>query len=191
MQRFNIVSSSHRSVRAMVPSLASIGLLFMSSHADAALVGSWEIGSGANESTVQIQFGNGNSYLYGVRYDGVETGQGLFERIAAAQPGFFSFEVIGFSFGDALFAIAIGADSNSGFGNPPAYLDYWHYWTRGDATGAWTESFVGFGDRTVSDGSWDGWVFDSADAPLQVPAPAAFAVLGITCGVRARRRVAR
>ena len=75
--------------------------------ANADLVGSWTVGAGANESTVPIQFGNGNTYLYGVRYDGVETGQGLFEIIAAAQPGNFSFEVISFSFGDALCVITI------------------------------------------------------------------------------------
>ncbi len=162
--------------------------LFASAPAAAALVGSWTVGSGANSSFVQIEFGNGNAYLYDVRYDGAQTGRGLFDTIAAAQPGFFAFEVITFSFGDALFGISIGGDTNSGFGNPPLYLDYWHYWTRGAVADTWAESFIGFGDRTVSDGSWDGWVFNSATAPAAIPAPGAIALLAIGGLVSRRRR---
>jgi hypothetical protein len=183
-QALSVVAIGPASTLALVTLLGT-------QHAHANLVGSWTVGTGAHESTVQIQFGNGNTYLYGVRYDGVETGQGLFEIIAAAQPGNFSFEVISFSFGDALFGITIGADSASGFGNPPAYLDYWHYWTRSDAASVWDESFIGFGDRTVANGSWDGWVFDSASAPNAVPAPAAFALLAGACMARGTRRRVR
>ena len=157
--------------------------------ADAGLVGSYTVGSGASASFVQIEFGNTNAYLYEVRYDGTQTGQDLFEIIAAAQPGYFAYEVVSFSFGDALFGITVGSDANSGFGNPPAYLDYWHYWTR-DGGGAWTESFVGFGDRVVSNGSWDGWVFNSAGAPAPIPAPGALALLALSgawTGTRRRR----
>ena len=104
--------------------------------------------------------------------------------IAAQKPSYF--EVISFSFGDALFGISIGADADEGFGTPPDYLDYWHYWTR-EGAGQWSESFIGFGDRVVSDGSWDGWVFDSSAAPASVPAPGAVALLAFVLP-RARRR---
>lgn len=181
------VSALLSPTNALAVALAAVPALTCSHEASAALIGSWTIGEGASTSTVQIQFANGNTYLYDIRYDGALTGQDLFERIAAAQPGYFAYEVTSFSFGDALFGIAIGSDANSGFGNPPAYLDYWHYWTRSAGTDAWTESFVGFGDRTVGDGSWDGWVFDSSDAPGAVPAPGALAML-LLAGAKAGRR---
>jgi hypothetical protein len=151
------------------------------------LVGSYSVGSGASASFVQFEFANTNAYLYEVRYDGALFGDDLFAIIASAQPGFFSYQVQSFSFGDALFGVSIGADSNEGFGTPPAYLDYWHYWTREPGDASWTESFVGFGDRAVSNGSWDGWVFNSADVPTAVPAPGVMALLALA----ARRRRGR
>lgn len=169
-------------------SLSVAGALALAPHASAALVGSYVVGTGSSASFVQIEFANANAYLYEVRYDGALFGDDLFAIIAQAQPGFFSYTTQSFSFGDALFGIAIGGDANEGFGTPPAYLDYWHYWTRGATGDAWTESFIGFGDRAVSNGSWDGWVFDSAAAPQAVPAPGAIALGAMALlGMRRRR----
>jgi hypothetical protein len=86
--------------------------------AQADLVGSYAVGSGANTSFVQFEFANTNAYLYEVRYDGALFGDDLFAIIAAAQPGFFSYQVQSFSFGDALFGVSIGADSNAGRRSP-------------------------------------------------------------------------
>ena len=160
------------------------------SSASGDLVGSFSVGTGSSASFVQFEFANSNIYLYEVRYDGAIFGDDLFAIIASAQPGYFSYQVQSFSFGDALFGVTIGADSNAGFGTPPAYLDYWHYWVRANESAAWTESFVGFSDRAVSDGSWDGWVFESASAPAAVPAPGVAALLvfsGAWTGTRRRR----
>ena len=154
------------------------------------LVGSYTVGTGASTSYLQFEFANSNAYLYEVRYDGSLRGDDLFAIVAAAQPGFFSYQVVSFSFGDALFGVTIGADANEGFGTPPDYLDYWHYWTREGASAAWTESMIGFGDRAVSNGSWDGWVFNSAGAPAPIPAPGALALLALSgawTGTRRRR----
>ena len=172
--------------------VASVVSSSIASSAAAGLVESFVIGSGAQSSHVQIQFANGNSYLYEVRYDVAGTGRSLFDAIAAAQPGYFAFETIDFSFGTALFGISVGGDSNAGFGTPPAYLDYWHYWTRGSADASWSESWVGFGARIVSDGSWDGWVFDSASEPAAVPVPGAGVIpaVGVLMNpIRRRRRL--
>ncbi len=156
--------------------------------ASASLVGNYVVGSGTSASFVQFQFTNANTYLYEVRYDGAMTGKGLFAIIGSAQPGFFAYTYDTYSFGDFVTGITIGADSDSGYGTPPDYLDYWHYWTRTSVGDAWTESFVGFGDRTVSNGSWDGWVFNSAAAPAAVPGPGAIALLAMTGMARRRRR---
>lgn len=169
--------------------VASIAaLVAVAGGAYAALVDSFVVGSGASASFVQFQFTNANTYLYEVRYDGAMTGKGLFAIIGSAQPGFFSYTFDTYSFGDFVTGITVGADSDSGYGTPPDYLDYWHYWTRAAAADGWTESFIGFGDRAVSNGSWDGWVFNSAGAPSAVPAPGAIALVAFAAVARRRRR---
>jgi hypothetical protein len=153
------------------------------------LVGSYTVGSGSSTSYLQFEFANSNAYLYEVRYDGSLRGNDLLAIVAAAQPGFFSYQVVSFSFGDALFGVTIGTDADEGFGAPPDYLDYWHYWIRESASANWSNSMIGFADRTVSNGSWDGWVFDSNDAPVGVPAPAVGVVIAsAACFGRRRRR---
>ncbi len=159
-----------------------------SATASAELVGSYTVGSGASSSQLLFQFTNTNSYLYEIRYDGALFGDDLLAIAAAAQPGFFSYQVKSFSFGDALLSVSIGADVDTGFGNPPDYLDYWHYWTKELGDTAWTESFVGFGDRAISNGSWDGWVFNSAAAPMAVPTPGVLAVMAVAGSLRRRSR---
>jgi len=160
----------------------------MASGAHAGLVGSYTVGSGSNSSHLQFDFGNSNTYLYDVRYDGVLHGDALFAIVAAAQPGFFAYQVQSYSFGEFLTGVTIGADSDSGEGTPPDYLDYWHYWTMEPGAASWTESFIGFADRTVSSGSWDGWVFNSAGTPAAVPAPGAIALIACAGLVRRRAR---
>jgi len=165
-------------------------ILTLTSSVEAALVASYAIGSGSSTSFVQFEFANSNAYLYEVRYDGALFGDDLLAIIAAAQPGYFGYEIQSFAFGDVLLGVTIGTDTNTGFGTPPDYLDYWHYWTRESDGEGWTESWTGFGDRAVSNGSWDGWVFNSANGPMQVPAPGTVALLAVTAawtGTRRRR----
>lgn len=154
----------------------------------AELIGSYVVGSGAKSSHLQFEFSNSNTYLYEIRYDGTLRGSDLLSIAATAQPGFFSYQTVSFSFGDALFGVTIGSDTDSGFGTPPDYLDYWHYWTRESAPSAWLSSVTGFGDRIVADGSWDGWVFNSDAPPAAVPAPAGAAILAVGAALARRRR---
>jgi hypothetical protein len=150
-------------MKCIVSSIVSIAItLVVASHAQAALVGSYSVGTGSNASHLQFDFTNSNS--------------------------FFSFVVTTYSFGDALTGVTIGSDTDAGFGTPPDYLDYWHYWTRDNSESAWTESWVGFTERAMSNGSWDGWVFNSAGAPSVVPAPTVAALFMLTPLARRRRR---
>ena len=160
--------------------VGSVCCAALASVAQGAIVASYTVGTGTQSSIVQFDFvtlGSAatNTYLYEVRHDAGLFGDDLFAIIAAEQPTNFAFEVITFSFGDALFSVGIGSDSASGFGTAPDYLDYWHYWTR--------ESAV------VSDGSWDGWVFNSGGAPVTVPAPGALALFALVGLRRARRTI--
>ena len=157
---------------------------FSVTHAD--VVDSFEIGSGASTSTFLFQFTNGNQYLYEVSYDEPMSGQDVVEFIMNEQAGYFVADIVSYSFGDVLNGLGIGDDFDEGFGTPPDYLDYWHYWTKDDVVDEWESSFVGFGDRTVTDGSWDGWVFNSNDAP--VPAGASLITLSCLATTRRRRR---
>ena len=77
---------------------------------------------------------------------------------------------------------------------------FWSYWLgSGDPFdgGAWDSSLVGFGDRVLSDGDWDGYRFAPgflAEQPREpiaaIPAPAGTCLLvaGTCAGVRRRRR---
>ena len=149
------------------------------------IVDEFDLGTGANTSTILFQFTNENQYLYTIRYDDPMTGRTVFDLISDEQPGYFVPDIQTFSFGDSLFGLAISDDEDAGFGTAPEYLDYWHYWTKESASAEWEFSMVGFSDRFLSDGSVDGWVFNSNNAPI--PAPAAIsAVLGL--GLIRRRR---
>ena len=163
--------------------LATIASVTVDVSAD--IVSEFDLGTGANTSTILFQFTNENQYLYTIRYDEPMTGRTAFDLISDEQPGYFIPDIQTSSFGDFLFGVAIGDDEDAGSGTAPEYLDYWHYWTKESASAEWEFSMVGFSDRSLSDGSVDGWVFNSDNAPI--PAPAAVsAVLGL--GLIRRRR---
>ncbi|MDZ4753339.1 MAG: hypothetical protein SGJ11_02435 [Phycisphaerae bacterium] len=137
---------------------------------------------------LQFDFENGNSYLYTVYWNGEQTGEDLFSVVAAAQPETFMFEVIEFSFGNQLVGVGIGSDYNFGVGTKPLYLDFWHYWRRDSSDQAWAQPAMGFSDRIVTDGSWDGWVFGSNGVPAAVPAPSVLAAAMLYIAGARRRR---
>lgn len=163
---------------AVLSSISSAGF--------AELVDTFDIGEGEFTSTALFQFGNEHQYLYTVHYDGAPTGRDLFDVFGEAQPGFFESVIKSYEFGDFLLGLSIGDDSDEGFGTPPDYFDYWHYWTVELDSGEWGLSMIGFSDRVLSDGSSDGWVFDSNDAPIPA-SPIGFAMLGLTVLRRKRR----
>ncbi len=187
MHRVFLSSASALRSASVAALVLSLGVGFVAGQANAGLVASFDVGTGSSSSTLQFDFENGNSYLYTVRWDGVTTGRDLFDIVSDAQPGFFVSDIVTFSFGDALFGQSIGNDSNAGFGTPPSFLDYWHYWVRDDGVEPWQSAMTGFADRFVVDGSWDGWVFGSDAPPSAIPAPGAIAFAAVIL-CRSRRR---
>lgn len=173
-------------VRCLLTSIA-IGPV-ASVHAD--LVNRWGVGSGDSTAMIQFDFLSGNSYVVDVFFEGSLSGQEAIEMIAAesTSAGFtFNYDVISYSFGDFLVEIELDADSDYGDGSAPPYIDYWHYWSS-EADAAWEASMIGFGDRILTDGAADAWVFGTDDAPATIPAPATIAILLPAIAARRRRR---
>ncbi len=156
-----------------------------SSIAHGEVVGEYEVGSGMYTSTAIFQFGNLNQHVFTIHYDGSPTGREAFDIIEQDLPELFNPEIKSYDFGDFLYGLGIGEDFDAGYGTPPDYFDYWHYWTRDSMNVPWDASMIGFSDRIFSDGSVDGWVFDSGDAPI--PAPAGWVIL-LGTGIHRRRR---
>lgn len=157
-------------------------------HAD--LVDRWGVGTGDSTAMIQFDFLSGSTYVVDLFFEGSLSGQEAIEMIAdgSTEAGFaFGYDVISYSFGDFLVGIEIDSDVDYGDGSTPPYVDYWHYWTSEPGT-AWSESMIGFGDRILTDGAADAWVFGTSDAPATIPAPATIAILIPAIAGRRRRR---
>ncbi len=148
------------------------GLLFITSPAAAEIIHAFDIGDGFNTSTVQIDFGNGNGYLFDVHWNDADTtGWDLLLSIAEESEDV-SLDYSVSEWGVFLQGIDVLDDSDWGVGAGwPEVEDYWHYWQRESSADPWEFSMMGADVRLVSDGSWDGWVFLSAGEPQPVPAP--------------------
>ena len=170
--------------RTLGAAVVVVTLAVSSAHGE--VVDEFDVGVGESTSTTIVQFGNGNQYIFNISYDGSPTGRDSFDIIADEMPGYFIPEIKSYDFGDFLLGLSIGDDQDAGFGTPPDYFDYWHYWTKETMADDWESSMIGFSDRILSDGSMDGWVFDSGDAPVPA-APAFLGLLGAGL-IRKRRR---
>jgi hypothetical protein len=155
----------------------------LASSSSAAIIASYSVGSGSSTSSVQIDFSNGNGYLFTVRWDEPMNGYQLLQYIDS-QLETVSHTAQVFSFGAFVTGIGVGADTEYGEGDQWPVENYWHYWTQD--SGSWQQAMVGASDRTIFNGSFDAWVFGSSVAPQAVPAPGALALLVL--GLRSRRR---
>jgi hypothetical protein len=170
----------------MRPSLlasATMAVACLASSSSAAIIASYSVGSGSSTSSVQIDFSNGNGYLFTVRWDEPMNGYQLLQYIDS-QLETVSHTAQVFSFGAFVTGIGVGADTEYGEGDQWPVENYWHYWTQD--SGSWQQAMVGASDRTIFNGSFDAWVFGSSVAPQAVPAPGALALLVL--GMRSRRR---
>ncbi len=165
------------------PTLMGIVSLSLAATASAALVGTYDVGSGANSATLQFDFENGHTHLATVRWDGSMDGFAALQLVAAAAPGG-QLDFQSFSFGKFVTGIGVGGDYQYGEGDLWPVENWWHYWTA-EGAGGFTEAMFGASDRTLVDGSRDAWVFGSAAAPAPVPVPGAAVVLA---ALAARRR---
>ena len=162
-------------------------------------------GTGSNRAAFVLDFKDGSPALaWGFYFSGSVQGTDMLSAIDAADPSLeidisvnpafpqFGLQVNGFSY---------NGRSQSGFdlGSP----GYWAYYTAENTTTqptTWNYSNVGATDRTLADGSWDGWTWAAAPtyassapnanivAAAPVPEPATLAALALGSLAIARRR---
>lgn len=169
----------------MLVAAPSILVLSFSLPASAGIVQSYSLGTGLNTSQLQIDFGSGNGYLFTVRWDAPMNGYQLLQFIdTELEPVSHSAQT--FSFGVFVTGIGVGSDHDYGEGDQWPVENWWHYWVRD--SGQWEQSSVGASDRTISNGSFDAWVFGSSAVPQSVPAPGALGLVLALAGTRSRRR---
>lgn len=156
-----------------------------SSHAVAGIVASYDIGTGAATSTLQVDFADGDGYLVTLRWDPATsvTGFDALQRMRDAIAGSV-LQYDQYPFGVFVTGIGLGTDYDYGTGDLWPIENYWHYWTK--VGGQWEMAMFGAGDRLLSDGSADAWVFGSSAVPQAVPAPGALVLL--LAAPRSRRR---
>jgi len=155
--------------------------------ADAGFVSTFEVGTGSNQATVQIDQEDGDTYLYAVRFASESISSWDALLTIDAELDSFSLEYQTYSFGVFLTGITIEGDRDYGTGDLWPIPNYWHFWV--DSPSGWAQSFVGAQSRTLTAGSADAWVFGSNAAPQPIPAPAAGVAVLLMMGA-ARRRAA-
>lgn len=145
-----------------------------------------EVGTGIHTSDVVIDFGP-QSYDFKVHYDAGITGEQALQLLDANSD--FRLTVKSFSFGDFVTGLDYGGYKEVGDGS--LGNNYWNYYLGNGST--WTASGVGAGTRLLTDGSYDGWVWNPAQATAPdfaiVPEPGtgALAVLSLLLLVRRRK----
>lgn len=171
-------------------SMASVALAAgLVAPASSAIVVTLETGEGANLSTIQVDFSNGNGYLLEYRWDGSATGFSALEALDQALPEF-TLVAEPSPFGPLVSGLGVLGDYEYGTGDLwPAVENYWHYWLKD--SGQWSWAPLGAADRQLFDGSFDAWVFGSSVDPQPVPAPSAMLLLTALAPFCRRRRASR
>lgn len=164
---------------------AAAAIVLSSPHAIAGIVATYDIGTGASTSTIQVDFSNGNGYVINLSWSTAPNG---FQALQAAMAGIagaqLQYDV--YPFGSFVTGIGLGADYEYGTGDLWPVENYWHYWT--EVNGQWEMAMFGAGDRTLTEGSADAWVFGSSAVPQAIPAPGAVAVVAMAAVAGRRRR---
>lgn len=168
-----------------------LGLTVSTGAADAIEFEPIQVGSGLMSSFVQVDFFEGDAFLFEVFYsEGGTTGMDLLLTLDSELGDEFTLEFLGSE--DSAFITGLGYDDFLDQGKGLEGDDWWRYWIRDDGDDLWAMAGFGPSSREVSQGSWDGWVFGRDDAPVAmkiVPAPpATLALAGLLIAGRRRRR---
>ena len=153
----------------------------------AGIIGTYEVGTGVNAATIQIDQFDGDGYLFNIHWDsaGYSSWNALLDIDAALTSVLLQYDT--YSWGVFLTGITVDGDTNYGVGDLWPIENYWHFWVHDP--GAWEQASFGASDRVLFDGAQDAWVFGSGAMPQAVPAPAALALMvGAAGACRGSRR---
>lgn len=168
-----------------------LGITVSLASADTIEVEPIQVGSGLMSSFVQIDFLEGEAFLFEVFYsDGGTRGIDLLLTLDTELGDAFTLEFAGSQ--DSAFVTGLGFDGFLDQGDGSGGDDWWRYWIRDGAEDLWAFAGTGPSTRIVTEGSWDGWVFGRDDAPIPmkvIPAPpATLALAGLLIAGGRRRR---
>ncbi len=154
-----------------------------------AIIDSFNVGTGANLATIQIDQEDGDGYLFLVAFDSpsFSSWDALLEIDAALPSLSLTYET--YSWGMFLTGVSIDGDTDYGTGDLWPVENWWHFWLRD--SGVWTQSSIGATDRVLFNGASDAWTFGSPVPPQGAPAPGTLALsLSSWVVFRGRRRSA-
>jgi hypothetical protein len=146
------------------------------------------VGNGSNTSSIVVDFGP-QSYDFQVHYDGSITGEQALQLLN--DDSAFRLTAEHFSFGDFVTGLDYGGYVDVGDGSNGN--DFWDYYTSASGS-SWSASGIGAGTRLLTNGSWDGWVWNAAqtfapDMPIApVPEPTMLGLGMATTALLMRRR---
>ncbi|MSQ91150.1 MAG: hypothetical protein EXS01_07145 [Phycisphaerales bacterium] len=165
----------------------SAAVLVLSTTANAAIIGSFSVGAGANSASIQIDQEDGDGYLFTVSWDaaGYTSWDALLEIDSSLDSFAMTYDT--YSWGVFLTGLTIDGDTDFGTGDLWPLENYWHFWVKD--SGAWDQAAFGASDRPLFHGASDAWTFGSPTPPQGVPAPGALALsLSLLPVFRGRRR---
>jgi hypothetical protein len=124
-----------------------------------------EVGTGVNTASVYIEWSDGFSVEFLVRFGQTEsdttTGLGLMDVIEAET----ELTTVRNDFGWGVFVDGIEYQEHSDVGFGGGEL-WWHYWeNNAGSRNPWLSSMTGAGGRTVAHGDADAWIYGHGDEP--------------------------